>query len=72
MTGTTDFLGCLIIAAFNPLNARKYLSSSKTIRSFQLVIVVTVCNAAFIVRCALVVLQISGVFRLLRLDGLVT
>ena len=26
-TGTTDFLGCLTIIAFNPLNARKYLSS---------------------------------------------
>ena len=28
-TGTTDFLGCLTIVAFNPLNARKYLSSRK-------------------------------------------
>ena len=37
------------IAAFNPLDAERILAFSKTIRSFQLVVVVIVCNAIYCV-----------------------
>ena len=39
------------IAAFNPLDAERILAFSKTIRSFQLVVVVIVCNAVSCVMC---------------------